>query len=117
MGFILFLISLILVIALTPFGVLFTIIKSALFGNKKYINKYWIRLAVSLDQFGGVVMGGFFNLVLIKSKTDTFGDPDETISSVLGKNQKAGTLRYLGRRLVALLDWLEEDHSLNAIEN
>jgi len=117
MSFLLFLISLVLVFALSWVGIAFTILKSSLFLNKDYIKSYWKRLAISLDQFGGVVMSGLFNEILIKDDKHLFGDPDETISSVLGRNQKAGTLSFLGRRLVALLDWLDKDHSLKSIED
>ncbi len=116
MSFLLFLIAFILVAIFTPIGMIATIIKSAILRNKGILKEYFFNLAISLDQFGNVALSSPFNIILIKKgSSHKFGDPDETISSVLGKNQKAATLVYLGKRLVALLDYLEEDHSLKSI--
>ena len=41
---------------------------------------------------------------------------DEKISSVLGKNQKRKTLNGLGRFINGILHSLEEDHSINSID-
>ena len=109
MRILLFILSFILVIVLSPIGLLVSIFS--------YKSIYYFRLAVSLDQFGNVVMSHLFNLILISGlSTSKFGDPDETISSVLGKNKQTGTLRYLGKRLVALLDGLDKNHSIKSIE-
>lgn len=118
MKFILFLLSFILVAIFTPLGFITVIIYSFLNWNKGILKDYFHNLALSLDQFGNVSMQRTFNFLFIKNKSKhKFGDPDETISSVLGKNQKAGTLIYLGKRLVALLDYLDENHSIKSIEN
>lgn len=117
MNFVLFLIALILVLVFTPIGLVFTIIKSCIFWNRGILKKYFFSLAISLDQFGNVAMQGFFNICMVSNKSKhKFGNPDETISSVLGKNQKANTLIYPGKRLVALLDALDKNHSLKSIE-
>ena len=117
MNLILFLIAFILVAVLTPFGFIATIIKSFFYWNSGILSDYFYNLALSLDQFGNVSMARLFDFCLIKSKSvHKFGNPDETISSVLGKNQKGGTLAYLGRRLVALLDAIDKDHSLKSID-
>ena len=116
MNFFLFIIALILVVVFSFIGICFMVIKSLLFWNKDLINTYWMDMAISLDQLGNVSMSGVLNVIFIKGNSHTFGNPDETISSVLGKNQKNNTLAYLGRRLVALLDWLDKDHSIKSIE-
>jgi len=41
---------------------------------------------------------------------------DEKISSVLGKNQKRKSLNSLGRFVNGILHSLEEDHSINSID-
>ena len=49
----------------------------------------------------------------------TGGDPDETVSSRLGKLQRAGKLpkwRIFSRALVALLDGVDQSHCRKAIE-
>jgi len=116
MWFILFLISFFLVALFTPIGMIFTIIKSFLFLDYDYANLYFKKLAISLDQLGNVSMATIFNIIFITSDKHLFGNPDETISSVLGKNKLNNTLSYLGKRLDALLNGLDENHSINSIE-
>ena len=45
-----------------------------------------------------------------------FGNEDETISSVLGKNERMQTLTGLGRVIVSILDFIDPNHALNSIE-
>lgn len=62
-------------------------------------------------------MALLFNKILISSYSEhLFGNPDETISSVLGKNKRKGTLIYLGKRLDAWLNGIDKDHSIKSIE-
>ncbi len=116
MGFFLFLIALILSVVFSLIGMVFMVIMTCVTWYESYLNNYWRNLAISLDQFGNVAMSGLFNVILIKGNSHLFGDPDETISSVLGKNQEVGALAFLGRRLTALLDTIEKNHSLKSIE-
>ena len=68
-----------------------------------------------------------FNLVLIKHKriwqfeslllvSYEFGNPDETISSVLGRNKLKNNLTYIGKTLAKILNLIEKDHVEKAIE-
>lgn len=107
MGLILTILAYILIMIFYPLGLIF----SPLFGK----NYFW-RLAISLDQFGNVLMGGFFNLTLIKDSKDEFGNPDETISSVIGKNKLNSKLTRVGRLLDCMLEFLDENHSIKSIE-
>ena len=117
MSLFLFIIAFLLVAIFTPLGFVSTFIKSFLNMNKSILNDYFFSLALSLDQFGNVAMAKLFDFILIKKKSiNKFGNPDETISSVLGKNQKAGTLAYFGKRLNALLNFLDKNHSIKSIE-
>lgn len=75
------------------------------------------KIAVSIDQLGNVVCSQLFNAVLINNEGYKFGDEDETISSVLGKNKVRGTLSWLGLGLSLLLDKIDKNHSENSIEN
>lgn len=112
------------------------------FNIKKMFQKlgsYCMAIAISIDQLGNVVMSELFNHILIKDVyvinkfydkiTDSiittklysefkhlFGNEDETISSVLGKNESLGTLRLPGKILNAILNLLEKNHSLKSIE-
>jgi len=117
MNLLLFIIAFLLVAIFTPFGIVFTIIKSILYFNSGILKSYFFRLAISLDQFGNVVMTGFFNLVMISKESKfKFGNPDETISSVLGKNKLNNSLIWFGKLLDKILNKLEENHSIKSIE-
>jgi len=70
------------------------------------IKQYLFNLLISIDQFGNVLTGG---------------DPDETISSRLGKlKQKHGGnipwSRPLAKIIDAGLDKIDTNHSIDAIE-
>ena len=80
---------------------------------------YFKSSAISLDRFGNYEFRTLFNLTLIKPKrikegvvlrAYQFGKFEETISSVLGKNQRQGTLSKTGKILVWILDKIEKDH-------
>ena len=113
----LFILSYLLISIATPFGLIFTTLKGIFFLDYKFVRDYYMDLAISLDQFGNVLMQGLFNVILIKSNTNKFGNPDETISSVLGKNKLNNSLTFLGRFLDNILNRLDENHSINSIEN
>lgn len=109
MGLILTIIAYILLLILTPIGVVISLLT-------KPVNYFW-RIAISLDQLGNVICGAPMDYLLITSKSSSkFGDPDETISSVLGKNEQSETLTKAGRVLVNLLDVLDPGHAKNSIE-
>jgi 8-oxo-dGTP diphosphatase len=87
---------------------------------KKYWNKvstYFRSCAIAIDQLGNVFCAELFNDLLIKDDSTPFGDEDETISSVLGKNQQKNNLTKLGSALNALLDFIDDNHSIKSIEN
>lgn len=118
MWFLMFILSFILVVLFTPLGMTYTLIKTVLLLDFSYINDYYRKLSISLDQFGNVVMSGFFNVILIKSSSSyKFGNPDETISSVLGKNKLINCLTKLGTLLDMLLNKFDNNHSINSIEH
>lgn len=108
--------ALILIFSFSPIGLVAAFLKSLFTWKIQYFKDYCYNIAGSIDQLGNVIMSPLFNSILIKKNSvNKFGDKDETISSVLGRNQKANKLRYLGKRLVALLDWFEKDHSIKSI--
>ena len=76
--------------------------------NKKIhpFARYWLNQALALDQWWNVVWGG---------------DPDETVSSRLGKleNKHGGTIKWSrpGAKIIAkCLDMIDKDHCREAIE-
>lgn len=121
MGFLLFLVAVLLAVVFMPVGFIYTTIRLWIKANFKTwwkrMGEYYLIIALSIDQMGNVIMKEFFNDVLIYKNGHKFGNEDETISSVLGKNQKTGTLRRLGRWLNWVLNKLDPNHSINAIEH
>jgi 8-oxo-dGTP diphosphatase len=118
MGFLLFLISLVLKRILEPFIYIQGSFVSYIKGGKKEWNKYNMNLAVSIDQYGNGLSKYLFNKILIKkTSVNKFGNIDETISSVIGKNKLAGTLTWVGKFLDTILDCMESDHSIKSIDN
>jgi hypothetical protein len=120
MGIILFIASLILTVIAAPVGLIYDIVKLCigvnLKGFYKRINSLFMTMAVSVDQFGNVVMSEMFNDILIYPTGYKFGKEDETISSVLGKNKLKNTLTETGSWLANFLDKLDPNHSINSIE-
>ena len=107
--FLLYTVAYILGVVFIPVGMIYS-----LFRPKRI--DYFFTLAIAIDQLGNVAMGRLFNDIMIKPNRDRFGDEDETISSVLGKNQINGTLKPFGKFLVKVLDKFEDNHSIKSIE-
>lgn len=84
-------------------------------------SQYNLNLATAIDQYGNSLCSYLFNQIFIKRTGSVFpykfGNIDETISSVLGKNKKQGTLTKFGRALDFILDMLDPNHSIDAIDN
>jgi 8-oxo-dGTP diphosphatase len=113
---ILLFVAIFLGVILIPIGVLYTGFKK--FFKPKYLAEIFYRMAYSIDQLGNTSCKYFFNDVLIKNDIDNpFGNPDETISSVLGKNYLKNNLTILGKILNTILDFLDTNHSVKSIEN
>jgi 8-oxo-dGTP diphosphatase len=109
MGFVLLFVAALLSVILYPIGLLYS-----LFRPQR--NEQAYQIAYSIDQLGNVVMKDAFNKWLIKDKGYKFGNPDETVSSVLGKNKQAKTLTKSGKFLDKILNWLDNGHSVKSIE-
>jgi hypothetical protein len=76
---------------------------------------YFKSSAVNLDRFGNREFRTLFNKVLINNNGHRFGNIEETISSVLGKNQLTGTLTCAGKILVWVLDKIDNNHAIKSI--
>lgn len=76
---------------------------------------YFRDSAVSLDKYSNREFRTLWNKVLRTEAGYKFGNPDETISSALGKNERDGTLTGTGKALVYVLDKIEKDHCLKSI--
>lgn len=114
MGVILFIISIILSAVMFPLGLAFGLVSMIFKGGS--ISRKFKLMAIAIDQLGNVVCAELFNHTLIHDSDYKFGNPDETISSVLGKNVRSGTLTMTGKALNLILGVLEKNHSIKSIE-
>jgi hypothetical protein len=113
-GFILFLVSSILKIVLSPILYSYGVIVSI---KRKELDSWHKQLALSKDQYGNALGKYIFNRFLItKDSNHKFGNIDETISSVIGKNKKENTLTRTGICLDRLLDFFDSNHSIKSID-
>lgn len=85
------------------------------------LTHYFTRIALSIDQLGNVAFAGMLNDVLIDKDLNKLahlhGDPDETISEVLGWNKLTGALSSRGVWLATILDKLDENHCIDSAES
>lgn len=102
---------------LLPIIICFMMLKYIFTGNKKMLAVWFYRTAREIDLFANVVGAEFWNAVFIIDGGYKFGNPKETISSVLGKNQRDKTLTLLGDGLRWVLDRIDKDHCLNSIND
>lgn len=107
MGFLLYIIACILYVPLSIWNY-------CLVENKK---GYFKSSAITIDKLANREFRTLWNKKLRIESGYKFGAENETISSALGKNQRDETLTKTGKRLVTVLDFFEEDHCLNSIEN
>lgn len=106
----LYILSLILKI---PFSILGLTHKAIV--DRNYKEKFY-EMAQSNDRFVNVTCAELFNRVLLtKDSKHKFGDGRETISSVLGRNAKAGTLSKHGIWWDKKLHSLDPGHTIKAI--
>jgi hypothetical protein len=68
----------------------------------KIIVRYIFNILIAIDQL--------FNAIL-------FGDPDETISSRIGKKIRAGTKNKFLIVVAKILDWIDPNHVIKTIED
>lgn len=72
----------------------------------------WLKpLLIAIDQLLCVLLRKPLGWLF---QTHRFGDPDETISSVLGKEARAGNPR--ARRVCRLIHWFDRGHCETSIE-
>ncbi len=120
MGFLLFIISIVLTVVTVPLGIVYTVFKFIFKGKFALLfkvgNGYFYKFALAIDQMGNVAMQDLFNVLFIVNEGYKFGNEDETISSVLGKNEQLHTLSSFGTFLVKILNFLDKNHALNSIE-
>jgi 8-oxo-dGTP diphosphatase len=114
MGILLSIIAFVLVALIAPIAMIFG---SILALCKREANKYFTDIAIAIDVFGNVSCKYLFNLILITSDGYQFGLRKETISSVLGKNKKKGTLTMFGSFVSYILNKLDPNHVEKSIDD
>ena len=126
---VLFCVAGILSVILLPLGILWTVgeILVRIFSSSQkksaFTKSLWFltatlhSLALWLDQIGNAVCRDMFNRLLIEQDGYKFGKVQETISSVLGKNEREWTLSLGGLLLVIVLDSIDKDHCRNSIQD
>lgn len=112
-GYILLLISSLLKWILTPILYSYGIVVAIFKGEFSEYNK---NLAIAKDQYGNALGKYLFNQLLIKKEGYKFGNIDETISSVIGKNKLKSTLTMVGKIIDKILNSIEKDHSIKSID-
>ena len=110
-------VAIVLLYLLLPIVAAFMILKYLFTGNKSMISVWFYRTAREIDIFANVNGADFFSAIFIREGGYKFGNPKETISSVLGKNQRDNTLSIAGGVLRWMLDKMDQDHCLNSINN
>ncbi|WP_396179817.1 hypothetical protein [Flavobacterium sp.] len=120
MGTILAFVAVLMSAILFPFGLL-TTLSINLWKRKwrysfKRLDDQFLAIATSIDASGNVVCMDLFNLLLKQKTGYSFGNRRETISSVLGKNQRDGTLTKLGVFVAYVLDKIDKNHCLKSID-
>lgn len=117
MGVLLLIVANFLTLTTGPIGIVYTILKFIYRNSLSKLDQYFLQMAVSIDQTGNVIMQHIFNKILITKKSNNlFGNEDETISSVIGKNAETNTLSSFGKLLNNILDSIDPGHSLRSIE-
>ena len=104
----LFLIAVVLGTLFLPFAILFVAFDSVfnLMGD----------IALSIDMAGNVFLRRPMNYWLITDAGYKFGNRKETVSSVLGKNQRDNTLMPIGKWIAKVLDTIDPGHCKESID-
>tara|TARA_R110001592_G_scaffold114472_3_gene314341 strand:- start:13337 stop:13690 length:354 start_codon:yes stop_codon:yes gene_type:complete len=108
MGLLLLILSIVLSVILLPVGWIYSLVTLRLKWSK--LNAYAKNIALSIDQLGNVVLSNIMNDFLIKGEGYDFGNEDETISKVLGKNKETNTLTKLGKWISKILNKIDPNH-------
>lgn len=110
MGFILYIIASLLWLPLTLLNWIAVVYKHGL------TNNYFLQTAIDIDKFGNRNFRTLLNLCLIRKDSYQFGNVQETISSVLGKNQRDKSLTVTGKFICFILDSFDKKHCKNSIK-
>ncbi len=114
-NFILVSVAILLALFLVPIGISFNLIEVG--RGRKTMSNSFRSAALAIDILGNVLCADMLNAFFIKKGGYHFGKQGETISSALGKNQLRGTLTGTGQLIVDILDAIDPNHCINAIQD
>lgn len=114
MGIILFFIAQITTPFFNILGLLYSLFRV---GSFKGLNSYLLTVSISKDQHSNSVLKFLFNDVMTKKGGYHFGNPDQTLSYVFGKNKELKKLNWFGMFWANFLNRLENNHVENAVTN
>ncbi|MBT8299507.1 MAG: hypothetical protein KJO52_14345 [Maribacter sp.] len=115
-GLLLFFISIVLLIFTGPLGLVYGFFHTLFLRGFTGIGEFLLKIAISVDQLGNVIMQHLLNALWVKKGGYKFGNRDETISSALGKNKQNNMLTGFGNFIDSILDIIDSNHSLNSID-
>jgi hypothetical protein len=117
----LFILAIIIYIVILPIAIIHSIIKFII--SKEYIKilffftNFFKSHALGINQTSNRAFNVFFNDIMIKDDSiHSFGDIDETLSSVLGKNKLKNNLTIFGSILDFILNIFDENHTIESID-
>jgi 8-oxo-dGTP diphosphatase len=117
----LFILAIIIYIIILPCSIIHSIIKFII--SKEYIKillffaNFFKSHALGINQTSNRAFNVFFNDIMIKDDSiHSFGDIDETLSSVLGKNKLKNNLTIFGSILDFILTIFDENHTIKSID-
>lgn len=108
-GFILFVVAVLISVIIMPISFIYAMFKTN-------FNKYLFNVALSIDQLGNAVCAPLFNKVLINEHHYKFGNPDDTVSYVLGVNKQFNNLSKTGQKLDNVLNRIDPGHTDMAVQ-
>ncbi len=114
-GLVLLMIAMVLLILTGPIGFLYSMIYAFIRKGLTGLGEFCFQMALAIDQLGNVIMQHLLNHLIIKKREIPFGDPDETISSVIGKNMLKDNLTRTGRSIDKILNFIDPAHSFRSI--
>lgn len=109
-GYLLFLVARTIVILGMPFGVIYTVVRRVILKKAKTLGGYYVDMAYLYDVLVNVCYGDFLNDVLKKWDAYQYGDKEDSISLVLGRNKALQRLTRFEKWVADQLNKLDKDH-------
>ena len=115
-GILLLFVSIFLFAITVPIGFIYGVFYKTLTKSILGLGDFCLKIAISLDQLGNVVMQHLLNKIMIDKGGYKFGNRDETISSAIGKNVGRNRLSRFGKFINTILNFIDTKHALNSID-